>query len=342
MSLLEKNPDDRPQKASSVIRTLVEIAGRPLNLAGFGLAIRNDRPVGREKDLQTMETVLDGTSGRALLVTGGAGSGLVGFANMAAMRARERKIAVLVSTLHQEDPLKNLVEVILEAGESMEASIGSKLDTACMGLRKILAKPLIGRWKRRELLYIAVNTVLREKIEKQQLPILLVVHHQHLARPLVLELLVRLVRTATNDSLPLQFLFTADPVHLHQYGNARHRFPGALRLQLKPLDVRQVALSVGSMLYRRPPPLRAARYIHQISGGEPLWIERVVYELVELGALRVYGVEGNHLEWDPEAAKTLEIPLRAKQAVMKSLMALSKFGCRGVAWATRMSISGQD
>jgi tetratricopeptide (TPR) repeat protein len=90
---------------------------------------------------------------------------------------------------------------------------------------------------------------------------------------------------------------------------------------LEPLSVRGVALTVATMLHRRPPPPEIARRIHVASGGQPAYVEEVVRQLVQARALEQRGLDGNRVDW---AQRDTLIPLApsARQGVDKALRRL--------------------
>jgi len=307
-------------------------------MSGFGLAMRCDRPIGRERELKTIERVLDGTAGRSILVTGAEGSGLAGFVNMAATDARSRGLEVVVGTLKEEDPLGSFVNAVLSFAEPHLKEAPNQITAALAGVREVLDRPHLERWKRRELLHIAFGTVLAHLMKTLGRSLVLVIHNQHLSTPLIMELFSRIAHSGRPVGLSLQYVFAANPSLWKAGANPRQRFPGALHLHLKPLSVRQVALTVGSMLYRRPPPDRLARVIHHLSGGEPVWVEQVVQHMVDAGQLRALGAEGNHLEWDSEEIGSLSVPTDAEDAVRLRFCALPTYARRSL---EALSICGQ-
>jgi tetratricopeptide (TPR) repeat protein len=328
MQLLEKNPDARPQKASAVVRGLVEIAGRPLTLSGFGLTLRGDRLVGREGERKTIETILDGTPGRSIVVSGGDGSGLVGFVNVVAGDAREREMRVFTCTLDPSDPLAPLLELLIEIARDLGDTEDPHLKAAVSGIKKVLIKNMVMRWQRRELLYVAATTMFSRCIGAEPESTLMIVHHQHLANAMVMELMVRLARTAKSEGIPCQFVFTANSSRGSHHTASQQRFHGFLRMQLKPLTVRQVSLMIGALLSRRPTPARLARQVHRISGGEPVWVEQVVHSLVDEGSIRPLGAEGNHLEWDDDGVREAQIPTTAASDIKREYVVLSAYSRR--------------
>src|SRR5690606_33455359 len=68
---------------------------------------------------------------------------------------------------------------------------------------------------------------------------------------------------------------------------ARKRLPDATRVHLPPMTVQEVALLVGALVNRRPPPPAVARKIWAASGGLPTYVEEVVKGMVSRGLLRV-------------------------------------------------------
>lgn len=317
LQLMSKKAEDRPQKASAVLKTLVEIAGQPINMSSFGLAMRTDRPIGRERELKTIERIIDRTVGRSVVVTGHPGSGLASFVNQAASDARSRDIEVIVCTLHAQDPLGKFVSTLIGVLSQYFEEPSKNIETAMSALLDMVDRPVVSRWKNRELLNVAMATLVVHAVRVLKKPLLFVIHHQHLATPLTMDVFARMAHVSRSEGHSVQFLFAVEQGALTTNPLTKQRFPGALHLALKPLSVREVALSVGSLLYRRPPPTRLARLIHRFSGGEPIWVEQVVQTLVDSGHLRALGAEGNHLEWEREGAELLSVPQTAKVNILE-------------------------
>ena len=299
-----------------MLKTLVEISGQPINMSSL-VCDADDRPLGRERELKTIERIIDGTVGRSVVVTGHPGSGLASFVNQAAADAGNRGFEVMMCTLHERDPLGKFVRTFIGILTQYFEEPSKNIDTALSVLLDMVEQPIVSRWKNRQLLNVTMATLVVHAVRELKKPLLFVIHHQHLATPLTMDVFARMAHVSRSEGHSVQFLFAVDQDALTTNPLTKQRFPGALHLVLKPLSVRNVALSVGALLYRRPPPTRLARMIHTYSGGEPIWVEQVVQTLVDSGHLRALGAE-EITEWEQEGAELFRSEM-AKANVLKRL-----------------------
>ncbi|MCA9569184.1 MAG: hypothetical protein KC656_15150, partial [Myxococcales bacterium] len=178
----------------------------------------------------------------------------------------------------------NAVETLEEVREARAVSVAERLERARGAAQTLLA-------------------VLTRSSKK---PVVLFLRALQHTGAVGYELLVALRETVKEAQLPV--LFVGDITERADDPNmmARKRLPDALRVHLAPMTQREVALLVGSLLHRRPPPAKVARQIYDASGGLPSYVEEVVKGLVGQGILRVKGRDGNRIEW---AQREIEIPV---------------------------------
>ena len=184
--------------------------------------------------------------------------------NQAAADAGNRGFEVMMCTLHERDPLGKFVRTFIGILTQYFEEPSKNIDTALSVLLDMVEQPIVSRWKNRQLLNVTMATLVVHAVRELKKPLLFVIHHQHLATPLTMDVFARMAHVSRSEGHSVQFLFAVDQDALTTNPLTKQRFPGALHLVLKPLSVRNVALSVGALLYRRPPPTRLARMIHLV------------------------------------------------------------------------------
>lgn len=318
LQLLAKDPDARPDNAREVADRLEDLIGEPLGLPGWGAVARIDRMTAREDVVRTLRRLVD-SGGRTVLVLGQAGSDRerIGTTLLADVR-RDGELGM--QCFVKTDPgATGIVDMLLQAAEDLESIEDRRVTAAIDALKLMRKRGLDVTLRNRDgLEAAAVSTLVGlARIRGESL---IVVHDADLAEPPTLDLLGRLHAVVTRGSLPVRFLLTAEQGQGHSERAILQRIPDARRVALAPLSVAQVALKVGAMLDRRPPPTALARSIHHASGGQPLWVEAVVNHLVEQRAIRLIGEDGNRIEW--VVSGDLEVPTSATEVLLEDVMAL--------------------
>jgi tetratricopeptide (TPR) repeat protein len=316
LELLAKRPDERPSSARVVTRRLEELIGEPLGLPGWGAMARVDRMTAREDVLRRLRALVD-PPGRAVLLLGQPGSDRSRVADTLASDVRQDGELSLTARLSPRETVVALLDALLAGVDEVGSLDDTRVAAAVKALRLFRRKGHEIAVRNREGLSAAAASVL-VGLARQRGPTLLVLHDLEHAGPPLLDLLGHLLAKVRRGGLPVRFLLSAEQGGGEVIRQVSQRIPDVLRVALSPLDIAQVALKVGAMLDRRPPPTALARTIHQASGGQPRWVEEVVNQLVEEGAIRLIGEDGNRIEWDVH--DELEVPDAALETLLRALL----------------------
>ncbi len=293
MWLLEKKPEDRPHGAGEIQAAIQEMTRDDISrLPGTGIAVRADRPVGRDDELRRATDMLDRTvSGKSILVVGAAGSNRLRFTQAVASSASVDGWALASINLQQ----KRALSLLLQALRSMALDIerGDLIADLQEPAKGVTLLPDVRDRVTRAAGEVLVG-VAKSSGDK---PTLVVLQNGHLLGPVALGVLVDARRILVNAKARVNFLVSSDKSVDGPFSPLRTRWADDNRVDLGPLTPRQVALSVGAMLHRRPPPAELARRLHAASGGQPGFVEEIVRELVANGSLAVHEHDGNRLEW---------------------------------------------
>ena len=331
LALLEKEPDARPQSGEEVARALEAVLGTPLYLPGtLDVDLSSERLVGREAQMSALWSFIDGGGREGT----GPGSNPADVALIVGLRGsgRHRVLQNLERDVsgrgwrsttgffrRGHDDLASLIEMLEALGKhfaSKPKSIQDALDLLdeVKNARMSVSEKL-DRMRRSGEVLLGVLT----RSSKQ--PVVLFLRGMVNAGPVGYEFVVALRETIREQALPV--LLIGDVAERADDPNtmARKRIPDALRVYLDPMTPREVALMVGSLLHRRPPPAMVARQIHNASGGLPTYVEEVVKHLVGGGILRVKGPDANRIEWAKKDFK-IPVPDGARQWVMDGLAEL--------------------
>jgi tetratricopeptide (TPR) repeat protein len=311
LGLLSKKPFERPETGGLVADRLEEIAGEPLVLPGtLGVLPSADRLVGREEELAGLSVFLDkATPGATALVVGADGAGVGWVLEAVGGEARQRGLRQAIASFGEDVDAfgKLLVDVGATFGDTPPAVVAGSLAM----LRKIGADTRsMPANRRREVLRTMATTILGERAKVDNKPLVVQLRSLHKATPADLEVASALREAIARGGALVVWIASSDDLADAPGGPVRAAFPEAKRIALEPLTVRQVALMVGSLLHRRPPPAAVARKIHAACGGMPGYVEDVVRTMVDGGLLRLQGRDDNRLEWARREA--LEIPMPAR------------------------------
>lgn len=324
--MLAKSPSDRPQSAREVADAFERIVGRSLAaLPGVGVAVQTERPVGREQEAHLTRAALrPDKPGSAAVVVGGDGTDPDRLVSAVAEAARVDGWRVFALSLRDGRTLRTLVDALRGLGRSGGARAASDR------LRDLARDGALDLPHRRaELIELCVSCV-GAVVSGGEGPALLVIPGLHRCGPVEHEVFASIRRRAEESGWAVSFLASADLGAHDTAGGLRRRWSGAEFIPLPPLSLPAVALAVGSLLHRRPPPAELARRIHAASGGQPRYVEEIVRELVVGGALSVDEGDGNRLRWvgaepaalplAPSAAEALEaalavVPLAHRRAL---------------------------
>jgi tetratricopeptide (TPR) repeat protein len=318
MQLLEKRPEDRPKSAALVAERLEELIGEPLGLPGWGAMARSDRMSGREDVVFNLRAMVSSPHAQ-VLVLGPLGSDRERVVDTVVGDARRDEEFALVARIAAPDQASPAVlDALLAAAGEVGVFEDKRVSAAVRALKLLRQRGRDASPRAREGLHQAATSVLIG-IARARSPILFAIHDVHVADPLSLDLIAALAATSKRAEQPIRFLLSAEQADSATTRAIGQRLPDLTRVALAPLTVAQVALKVGAMLDRRPPPTALARAIHLASGGQPLWVEQVLARMVDQGAIRLIGEDGNRIEW--EVTDDLPVPDGAADAVVRQILA---------------------
>lgn len=334
LACLEKQPSDRPSSGQEVAAVLEAIAGQPLLPPGtLDIDVGHERLVGREDQIRQLWDFLDkgdalhddpdGTScGEMLLVVGLEGSG-----RHQMMTALEREVVFrgwksfnLFFRPGSPDidqlgaTFRSVVRSFDVAPESL-AEPAQTLEDAMRSRSQALAERL-------ETIAAAGAVLLKLRTERDREPVVIFVRGLQHAGEAGFEGLVVLRDLLQEVRAPVLLVGDCTENADAPGSVAQTRLPDVMRVHLPPLTEREVALLVGAMLHRRPPPASVARHIYEASGGLPTYVEEVVKGLVNHGLLRVQSRDQNRIEWAKRDVSEIAMPAIARERVMASLAEL--------------------
>jgi tetratricopeptide (TPR) repeat protein len=334
LGLLEKRPEDRPTSGEAVAAALEAVVGHPLYLPGtLDVDLSSERLVGREVQMAALWRFVEGGGqgnghapgchpGDVALVVGLQGSG-----RHRVLQTLEKDIAARqwrsVSAFFRRgrEDLDVLVEMFLKLGDHF-AGKPKSVEAALAGLVEVQESRILSVAERLDRVRAAANTLLTVLTRSSRSPVVVVLRGMQHMGPIGYELLVALRETVQEGNLPVLLLGDITERADDPSTMARKRLPDALRVHLPPMTVREVALLVGSLLHRRPPPAMIARQIYDASGGLPTYVEEVVKSMVAQGILRVRGRDANRIEWAQKEDLEIPVPEGARMRVMDSLAEL--------------------
>jgi tetratricopeptide (TPR) repeat protein len=326
---LAKKADDRPESGAKVAEALEEVAGKPLFLSGqLAVDLTTQSQVGRESQMAALWRFLDQAESGELapasvtLITGLQGSGRHRALGAIEKDMAKREWRVLNWFFHRGgDPLDTLATVLSELARSFADDAGA--GGALQALERVGELPGVAASERIQALVKAGNALITYRVHKDAKPVAFLLRGLHNAGPVGIEVLVQLRDKLRGGGVRMVFIGDLLATHDDDESLTRNRLSDASRILLPPLGIQQVALLVGSLLKRRPPPGSLARQIHQASGGMPAYVEDVVRGMVDRGLLRVQGRDPNRIEWAQQDELEIPIPERARNRVVEALAELS-------------------
>lgn len=323
MKLLEKKPEDRYQRADVVASAMRQIRGTTSDLGHAEIHLRTSRTFQRHREMRELLTELEGAEpGRLVVVAGPDGSGASKLAQSLANEVARWPMQVYTCTMARRKGLAALVEMMCSIGESLDPKSYPEAMAATARLRKSNEAERIEDPDLRSQLQRSCFTIAQCRAAASGAPVLLVLQDAHRADAVALDVLSAMARAALKATTNLYFLASTDETGADPKGDLRRAFEDCVVTELAPLSVRDVALAVGGMLHRRPPPLDLARDIHIASGGQPAYVEQVVRQMLDSGSLQVVGNEGNRIEWVPNDQGPPQTPRNAVRALEHALEAL--------------------
>lgn len=300
--MMAKKRKDRPDRAEEVGRELERIAGQALGLPGYGLALYDDRCVGREVEHRRLwRGLLESVPGYTVVVHGGDEAERRRFAHQAGRDAARRGWTAM-GCAPGVDPGAELAHALsmLVMGDDPEALVLRDVLEGPWGPRTEVLRPLVPHLTRRLL--------------QARVPTLLVFEELPKFGALEVELIARLAREARQSGAPLRLLIAADDPEDPAVRMVCKRAGTHSALPLDGLDARRTGLAVAQLLHRRPPPPGTVRRLHSATGGHPSLLAAVVEDLVLEGRIQVRGTEGDRVEWSLDETADQDLPEPVREA----------------------------
>ncbi len=295
LDMMAKHPDDRPASAAVVARRLEQLHGEPFSSAS-PLTLHEPSCTDRHEERARIRTHFqDRPHGALAVVVGDLGSDRERMVDSVVQERLENKDRVFLCALRpgrDVDDLLGMLRQIARQGDD--------------GLDAVRQLRTLARSRPRQLARKAVRKRLRTtcfEVLRHMGSVTLGVHGLEHASPLTLEIVMGLQILARQEAVPLALVADCTPASLQGGTELARRLPEALVVPLDPLDSRTIAIAVGRMLGRRPPPSELARRLHRVTDGRAIYVEDAVRTLVRANILEA---EDNRLEW---ASRHVDISL---------------------------------
>ncbi len=319
LQLMAKKRRDRPRSAYDVAKELEAVSDAVVLLPGAGLAVDGGRSLGREREHRELWRRIEG-----------ADSGTV----FSVISGEDRERASFVAQLLRDAPLRDATPVRLDAAGGLP-SLAASLSDVARGLdREALAAhgervthavevlrnlDAVGE---RDLVPLLreTGTPVLQAMAAQHGRFVLVFSEGHRLPPESFPLLSSWKRALSGPGMTAVLVAVCDEAGDGGMWDLGGEEPE--RLALEPLSVETTALAVGALLHRRPPPAEVARRIHEVTGGQPAWIEDLVTDMVTAGRIEVRSDDGNRLAWSGADRAHLPLPASVLHDVERRLSKL--------------------
>jgi tetratricopeptide (TPR) repeat protein len=306
MKLMAKKASDRPQRAIHVAAALEAIRGKPFSPRS-SLAVHTPASVSRDQEGKALWARLDeGLPGDLVMVIGDDGSDRSRFVEICYEQAAARDRIVFPCRWAGKRGHEAVIAMVRAVVEDVQ---DKRIEPAIAALDRLATPDAVARPSDRVTLRRVAAELFRIRAEKNPEPFtLLVPEVQRLGGP-ALELLGGVRRAMAAEGVRMSIVASCRAPEAEGDTEVVRHLGRGWTLELGGMEPREVAVAVGTMLGRRPPPAELARQIHAVTGGLPRYVEATVHELVKQGGIEA---EGNRLEW---AGTKIEIPVppRAKQ-----------------------------
>ncbi|HHO52805.1 MAG TPA: hypothetical protein ENK18_18500, partial [Deltaproteobacteria bacterium] len=341
LALLEKSPDDRLQTGAEVADALEAVAGHPLYLPGtLDVDLGAERLIGRGAQLRELWRFLDGAgtidpspdpdrispgaapAAMALIV------GLQGSGRHQVMKAMERELAnrrwrsINLFFRPGAEDIDQLTTMLAMLSRSFSGSVEAEVIEPAQAIHETSRETSLSVAERLQTLRLAGALLLNARAKQDQGPVVILIRGLQHAGSVGHEALVGLREELQDLRAPILLIGDCTENADDPQSMTRQRHPDALRVNLPPMSVREVALLVGALLHRRPPPAGVARQIYRASGGLPTYVEEVVKGLVSDGILRVRSRDQNRLEWSQRDGWEIAVPDGARERLIDQLAEL--------------------
>ncbi len=282
MRLLEKKPADRPAQAEQVAAELEQIAGRSLAVAGLGLALYDDQALGRSTHVRDIWTALEANTALTLVARG---------------EAEER--GKLLDALLRDASKRGWNAVPAHRVEGLEGLAGAVSyalpNDDARELGELLADHVSPTFRTHTLRALSERLVAALGGPESQVLWLIdgdLMSDEGLAW---VDARVADLRAAGGQVAVVAALREADVGALSAL---RSRLGLPHVVDLRPLDARGVAVAVGQLLNRRPPPPDVARQLQVATGGRPSLLEDVLRRMIDEGRISVRDDDPERVNWE--------------------------------------------
>ena len=300
LELIAKDPKDRPSSAAEVAARLEALSGQPWS-SRSKLALHVPYSTGRLDERARFWTMLERRKpGELVLVVGEDGSDRLRFTQSLVEDADEKGFEGFSCAIGATHDVRAIVRTFLSIGRGLSGKVAQD---ALLELRRNSTPQALGSVGSRGALRRAAFEIVAAHYAEGGVPMVLFVQNIDRASTVVLELLSGVRRAIEAADLRVVLVASCDSVSLlGTHGLSRFAEERQL-LALEPLTPPQISMAMGNMLGRRQPPAELARRIHSVTGGQPLYLEQVVEQMVLDGGIEA---EGNRLDWADHA---MDVPI---------------------------------
>ncbi|MBX2804215.1 MAG: protein kinase [Myxococcales bacterium] len=310
-ALLAKHPDDRPRSAERVALGLEAIHGRPFTTRSR-LAIHNRASASRGEQRRELWRHVDGDELHTLVVVeGDDGSDRVRFLDTLRQDATQMGWNPYLCMLRRGDSLRRVLQTLTALGGDCDAEAAEPLLEA---LRRCSTEVALADKTSRAILQRSAADLIRLRASGEEGATMLLVQEVHRSDRFTLELLGAMSRALQGEGLPFRLVVSCRSSVLQDRDFAA-RLGSCHRLFLPPLSPRQIAVAVGNMLGRRPPPAELARQLFVSTNGQPLYLEQAVQVMVASGGIEA---RDSRLAWADQAMR-VPTPEAARIAAWRCL-----------------------
>jgi DNA-binding CsgD family transcriptional regulator/tetratricopeptide (TPR) repeat protein len=285
--------------------------------------------IGREAHLSAVDRLLDqllSGSGQTLLVTGEAGIGKSRLVAETRVRAAERGTLVLQGHCFETDrslPYAPFVDLLRGFAGSNEQDTREQQDLTQL-LHELVDIPLaatpgLDPEQQKRQLFRTMNDLVSNLARTR--PLLLIVEDVHWADETSLDLLRSLARTTTQRPLLLLLTYRSDEVDdtLRGLLTTLDRERLGVELRLQRLSSQQLDLMLGAIFQqKRPGRAEFLELLHELTEGNPFFVEEVLRALVSAGDIFLDGGS-----WNRKPLDELHVPRSVDDAVRRRTAQLS-------------------
>ncbi len=288
LQLLEKSPDSRPQTAEVVAKALEAIAGQPIGTRQRVAMHTHDASPRVREQHKAWQRIAENNPGDLILIEGDEGSDRVRFVRELERRSVRRGWRVV----SQDQPgLEGLIKLLHELGDGLD---DPRVERTLAALDRLSRREALAVPRDRVALRRVAAELVKLRAWQAEEPLLLVLPELHGLGGPGLELLGGVRRALQADRVQVTILGSCRAPRRRDDALVDQHLVRAWTLELPPLGRREVAVAVGTMLGHRPPPASVAREIHELTGGQPQYVESLVGALVRS---KLVEAEDDRLEW---------------------------------------------